>query len=444
MSTAISEPTSVQEGPISQASPARPEPSLRANFSWTFSSNAFYAACQWGMLSVLAKAGNTAIVGQFALGLAITAPVFMFTNLQLRAVKTTDARSDFEFADYFTLRVLASLAGLLFVAAVAWLLPYDRGTRWVVFLVGVSKFVESLSDVIAGLLQKHERLDQVAISLFVRGALSIAGFAVAFLRTHSLVAAVVAMVLAWSAVFLFYDVERAVAALKPAHTFFRFSKTELSKLLSITVPLGVSSVLFSLNVNIPRYILVKYRGEAELGIFAAIAYTLVAVYLVAYPLGQSPSARLARMFADGDLVSFRRILYKLFSIGAAILVLGPVLAALFGRTALRLAYGEQYAQHVGLLVMMAVTSGLGALASFVMCGMTAARSFRAQAVIKSLTVLSTIGLGFALIPRQGSLGAALSLLVPEAVFLVAFMLSLLHTLANRMRDPSMGRHGTPR
>ena len=59
-------------------------PSLRANFGWTLAGSVIYGACQWGMLSVLAKLGGTVIVGQFTLALAISAPVFTFTSLQLR------------------------------------------------------------------------------------------------------------------------------------------------------------------------------------------------------------------------------------------------------------------------------------------------------------------------------------------------------------------------
>src|SRR5277367_252419 len=88
---------------------------LRVAFSWTLAGNAIYYACQWGMLSVLAKLGNAAVVGRFALGMAITAPVFMFTNLQLRGVQATDSRSEFEFADYFTLRCLATSLGFAMV-----------------------------------------------------------------------------------------------------------------------------------------------------------------------------------------------------------------------------------------------------------------------------------------------------------------------------------------
>src|SRR5688500_18644573 len=69
--------------------------SLRSNFAWTLTGNIGYAACQWGMLVLLAKMGSTEMVGQFALALAILTPILGFTNLQLRSVQATDARRDF-------------------------------------------------------------------------------------------------------------------------------------------------------------------------------------------------------------------------------------------------------------------------------------------------------------------------------------------------------------
>src|SRR3954465_14084130 len=79
---------------------ARQALSLRANFSWTFAGNVVYAGCQWGMLMVLAKVGNPLMVGQDALGLAVTAPVVMLSNLQLRGVLATDARDTHRFNTY--------------------------------------------------------------------------------------------------------------------------------------------------------------------------------------------------------------------------------------------------------------------------------------------------------------------------------------------------------
>jgi O-antigen/teichoic acid export membrane protein len=408
MNSAVAEAATLE---IPQATP-----SLRSNFKWTFTGNVIYAACQWGMLSVLAKAGNAAIVGQFALGLAVAAPVFMFSNLQLRAVQATDARSEYEFADYFTLRVMASLLGLGVVAALAWRLHYDATTRWVVMLVATSKAVESLSDVVAGLLQKHERLNQVAISLMIRGGLSLAAFGATFLRTRSLTAAVAVLVVTWSAVFAAYDLWRTREALGAKRRYFRFDGERLRRLLVVSAPLGVVMTLVSLNVNIPRYLLMKYLGEADLGIFASLAYVLVAMTLVAHALGQAASARLSRMFAAHDIPAFKRATGKLLLMGGAILVAGPVGALLFGRPVLGLVYGPLYAQHVGLLALMAITAGLHCVSTFLIYATTAARSFRIQAVMKTVAIFVTVAVSFLLIPRNGLPGAAIALLASEAVF----------------------------
>jgi len=416
MNTAVAEAAALE---IPQATP-----SLRSNFKWTFTGNVVYAACQWGMLSVLAKAGNAAIVGQFALGLAIAAPVFMFSNLQLRAVQATDARSEYEFADYFTLRVLASLLGLGVVAALAWRLHYDATTRWVVLLVAASKAVESLSDVVAGLLQKHERLNQVAISLMVRGVLSLAAFGATFLKTRSLLAGVAALVATWSAVFVLYDLWRTRGVLGGQRRYFRVDGARLRRLLVVSAPLGVVMTLISLNINGPRYLLVKYLGEAELGMFASMAYLLVAVSLIVNALGQSASARLSRMFAARDFAGFRGTLRKLLTLALAVPLLGVPMAALFGRKLLTLLYRAEYGDHVNVLVIMVVTAGLTAVGSFLGYGMTAARSFRAQIPVIGATCLTTFVLCLLLIPRVGLMGAALALLMSTVVQCAGFALAL--------------------
>ena len=381
------------------------------------------------MLSVLAKAGNAATVGQFALGLAIAAPVFMFSNLQLRAVQATDARSEYEFADYFTLRVMASLLALGVVAALAWRLHYDSATRWVVLLVAASKAVESLSDVVAGLLQKHERLDQVAVSLMVRGVLSLAAFGATFLRTRSLLAGVAALVATWSTVFVLYDLWRTRGVLAgTSRRYFRVDGARLLRLLVVSAPLGVVMTLVSLNINGPRYLLVKYLGEAELGMFASMAYLLVAVTLIVNALGQSASARLARMFAARDFAGFRATLRKLLTLALAVPLVGVPMAALFGRKLLTLLYRAEYGDHANVLVIMVITAGLTAVGSFLGYGMTAARSFRAQVLVIGATCLTTFTLCLLLIPRMGLMGAALALLTSEIVFAGSGALCLRYAL----------------
>lgn len=421
---------------VAQAIPLRLRavPSLRTNFKWTFSGNIIYAACQWGMLSIVAKAGSTTIVGEFALGLAIAAPVFMFTSLALRAVQATDARSEFNFSDYFTLRVLASTLGLLTVAGLVWGLHYDAGTRLVVMLVAAAKAVESLSDVVAGLLQKFERLDQVAVSLMVRGVLSVGAFGAAFLSTGSLPAAVATLVLTWTAVLLAYDLWRAREVMGEAHAFFRVRGIALKKLLVLCVPVGVVMTLSSVNVNLPRYLLVKYMGQAELGIFASMAYLVIAATLIINALGESATARLARMFANHDRAGFWRVMQTLLLTAAVIPVAGVPIALLFGHKLLTLLYRPEYAEHVSVLVILVVTTGLTAVGSFMGYGLTATRSFRIQPVILGTTTLMTLVLCVLMIPRLGLNGAALALLGSGIVYAGGNALALRNSLRRSWRS----------
>src|SRR5947209_14419504 len=104
-----------QTGTLKRGAPPRAALSLRANFSWTFIGNIVYAGCQWAMLVVLAKLGSPELVGRFALGFAVTAPVVMLTNLQLRGVQATDARQEHRFGEYLALRLVAAPLSLAIV-----------------------------------------------------------------------------------------------------------------------------------------------------------------------------------------------------------------------------------------------------------------------------------------------------------------------------------------
>ena len=58
--------------------------SISRNVAWTASSSVGYALCQWGMLVAFARLATPEALGQFAFALALSAPVMMFLQLQLR------------------------------------------------------------------------------------------------------------------------------------------------------------------------------------------------------------------------------------------------------------------------------------------------------------------------------------------------------------------------
>jgi O-antigen/teichoic acid export membrane protein len=397
----ISEPVSV---------PAATIPSLRRNFAWTFAGNIVYALCQWGMLAILAKLGSPAVVGQFALGLALSAPVFMFTNLQLRGVQATDATGEYAFSTYFTLRCMCTVIALALIFVLTVLGPYDRTTAAVVMLVALAKAIETLSDVVAGLLQRMERLSQVARALMLRGSVSLAGFSGVYAFTRSLLFAVAALALCWTSVYLTYELRCARAVMATSPRFFSWQPRSMWKLILLSLPLGVVMALISLNVNIPRYVLERHLGAAELGIFASLAYLVTAANLIISALGQSACTRLATMFARRQFRAFKRLVGRLVVIGTSLFILGVPIAMLAGRTILTVLYRPEYGDHVRVLVIMVVTSAIAAAGSFLGYSLTAARCLRVQMPITIAAAFVVLSLSFLLIPRHGLQGAAFALL----------------------------------
>jgi O-antigen/teichoic acid export membrane protein len=392
-------------------------PPIRTAFGWTFAGYVIYALGSWGMLSALTKLSTTVAVGQYVLGISIAVPVFAFSTLQLRTVHATDARSGYSFADYFTLRCLGIAAGFAMILAIVVLGHYDRDTSSVILLVAIAKSVECLGDSPAGLLQKAERLDQVARSLMMRGIVCVPVFAAALLAFHKLTLAVVAVAVAWAFVLVFYDLRIARKLLR-GERFFGSNLSKLRQLAAVSLPLGVVIGLVALNGNIPRYVVLRHLGPAQLGIFVSLAYLITSVNLIVYALGQSVSARMARMFAVGDLKGFTHILKRLALLGALFGIVGAPAAILFGRPALRLLYRPEYAEYTKLLAIIAVVSGIGAVGLFLDFGMSAARCFRAQVPIIGLATLTAFVVAALLVPSRGLYGAAFGLLASSIVLAV--------------------------
>ncbi len=425
--------------------------SLKHNFAWTFAGNVVYAGCQWGMLVVLAKLGTPDMVGQFGLGLAICAPVFMFTNLQLRAAQATDSKREYCFSDYLGLRLITTTLALLVITGIVVVARFRVQTGLVILAVGVAKGFESISDVFYGLCQQRERMDRIAKSMMIKGPLSLAALGLAVYETGSVLWGVVALALAWAAILASYDVRSGTFVLSLAGEALpdtayqgqvpsvslkpRWHRKALAKLAWLALPLGFVMMLISLKTNIPRYFIQHYLRERELGIFVALAYVMVGGSLVVNALGQSATPRLAKHYEEGQLWAFRTLLLKLAGIGAVLGGAGIVVAAVAGRPILAALYGAEYAAHAHVFLWLVAAGAIGYVASFLGYGMTAARYFRAQVPLFALVSGASAAACLWLVPADGTRGAAMALILAAIVQAGGSLAVISYALRRRCAEP---------
>ncbi len=423
--------------PAAARAPRGP-PRLRHSFGWTLVGHVVYAGCQWGMLVVLAQLARPEDVGTFALAYAVTAPLFLFAGLSLRSSQATDAARGFRFADYFGVRVVGMATALAITAVIVAVSHFDATTRVVVLVVGASKAVEGLSDVHYGVLQQHERMRPIAVSLVWRGVLALASVVAVLAAGGGVVAATAVLALDWAVVLVAYDMPAARAVLRASGEARRprLARRPAMRIVATCLPLGAVIMLVSLQLSVPRYFIQHRMGAAELGVFAALASLLTVANVVVSALGQAATPRLASYFHEGRVDAFRRLLSTLVLAGAALGVAGIAVSLAAGEPLLRLVFGPTYAARAGVLHVLMVTGLLMYVGSLLGFALTAARLFTVQLPIFAVTTLACAGGCLWLVPRHGLSGAAWGWALSSLMNVVAIAVVLGVALRNRARRGS--------
>jgi len=202
----------------------------------------------------------------------------------------------------------------------------------------------------------------------------------------------------------------------------------MKSLALLALPLGFATMLTSLNANLPRYFVERFLGEYELGIFAALAYIVVAGATVVNALGLTISPRLARFYADRNVAMYTRLLVQALVVAAACGIGGILLALLGGRFLLSFIYQPEYSTRVDVFMILMVAAAFQYIASFLNYGMTAARQIKIQLPLFVGLTLATLLLSLGLIPVAGLQGAAIVIIGTSAAQAVVSAIILVRAI----------------
>jgi len=417
----------------SQTPAAVPRLSVARNVLWSLSGNVFLAACQWGMVILLARLGTPQTVGWFALALAVTTPVILLASLSLRTYQVTDPGCDHSFTEYLRLRVIAAVCAVLVTGSIAAI--WYRDIAALIVLVGIAKALDAVSDICQGAMQQVERLDLTARSMMWSGLLSLTGLAAGMLITGSLQWGAIGMVAASTLALCGYNLPHAWAVTRQRGVsgdgdlpVDAWRPGAVALLAWSAIPLAVAHMLTALNVSVPRYYIESHLGEGALGIFAALAYCLMAGQTLLSAMSQTLLPRLSALRAVGDFTAYRRLLSKSLLIVSLLGAACVVAAAVFGEPVLRLIYGPPYAARMDLFLWLTLGMAISFPIWLVDAAISSARRFRVQFPITAISLACSALACHFWVPHYQLVGAAWSVCLALAVMLVLKSLVLMQVI----------------
>lgn len=388
--------------------------SLRRGFAWASIGNIAYGLAQWGTVVILAKSGTPEMLGQFALALALTAPVIMFSNLGLRIMVAMDVAERYPFGVYFSVRLLMLAGSLGLIGGGVMLSNYRLEFCVIVLMVAVSKAFESVSDLLIGVMQRAHRMDRVAFSFITKGAASMAAMWLGMLLTDDLLWATVLLVFSWGLSLLVFDVPTARACLIAWHNT-RWTLKPIWDAASVrevalcAFPLGLSTLLGSAIVYLPRYIVGEQYGDRDLGYFAAMTFIPIVGARICQSFHDAAIPRLSKHYENREARSYVRLNIAMALFGATVGGIGVLMSFTVGAEILSFLYEPEYSQRMDVFHWLMISAGLGYVAALLEGGVLAGKRFGATTMILLSAGLVLVAGCVLLTPRYGLVGVAMAM-----------------------------------
>lgn len=387
-----------------------PASTLYRNSFAAFLGRGAYAGGQWALVVIIARLMNPEAVGRYGVAIAVAAPVFSLLSMDLRALIGTDCANRYSIAEYVHLRAVTTLAASATVIGMARVINWSGVMPLVLSLIVLGKALDSIGDILQGIMQRNERMDLAARSSLLKGILSVVGMAAALALTRSLAWGLLLVAVSWAAMILGYDLPWALR-LSRVSLWARQPWRRQWVLTCEAIPLGLVAVLLSLQMSIPRLFLEAYQGSRAVGHFTVMGHFLIAGAIANGAIQQGLGPRLASYYAARDQARF----FKLFGVlcGMSLLLslfsLGVVIW--FGAEILSFVYGPAYTEQSHVLPYL-MLAGVGMyLFASMSTALTVMRSLVSQSWIVAFSAVACLVGSRLLIPPYGVRGAALAIVV---------------------------------
>ncbi len=401
-----------------------------AKISWTLGGNLVYSFSQFLILTIIAKVDGPKDVGVFTLSLAICSPVFLFLNLKIRSVLITDLDDKYNFTDYRMLRLITSVVSVVLVILIGIFAKYHFYVTLIIIIMSFAKLIEMQSDLNYGVFQKNQRFDLMAKSIMIRGILNLIFPTTVLLITKSLLLAVILILVSNLCAYYFYDQKHIVNYTNIKEKLV-FRKQKIKSLFILAFPLGVSTLIGSLNTNIPRYIIEHKLGLYELGIFSGITYLLVVGNMFLSAVSQVLMPKLSTLFFRKEYSKFKTLLSKMMLVGFMVGIFIFAACYFFGDYILTLLYSKEYASYKNILLI--ISAGIILLYSTVFLGtaITAMKLFKVQPFIQLFSLVILGISSYLLINLYGLTGAAISLVLSYFGSAIAYIFVIIINFRKR-------------
>lgn len=393
----------------------------KKDYIWNSIGSFLQSAISPILLIVITRLNGVGDSGLFSFAMSLSVVFWAISLWGGRTYQVSDVKKDFSSGDYIVVRFISSLIVAVFSISFCILSGYDLIKTELIMVLVSFKILESIADSMYGVLQIHNRLYIVGISLTMKSVFGFMLFTLVDILTKNIIYGALSIFIVNIAVVIFYD----IPWMKHVESVGLTKKNimQAGKIMKKTAEVFVVVFLTMFSLNIPRYFLDKYHYD-QIGYFGIMAMPITLLTLFISFVLQPNVVNLSELLKKKKIKEFTNIVSKIDFITFTLGILFVVSSYLIGVWALNTVFGIDINNFRIDLTIMVIGAVANAFVSIYVNLLIILRRFKGQFYTLLVTNILAVVLSIYLIDRLAMLGSVLVFMIIS--FLQAIILLFIY------------------
>lgn len=376
----------------------------KKDYIWNSIGSFLQSAISPILLIVITRLNGVGDSGLFSFAMSLSVVFWAISLWGGRTYQVSDVKKEFSSGDYIVVRFISSLIVAVFSISFCILSGYDLIKTELIMVLVSFKILESIADSMYGVLQIHNKLYIVGISLTIKSVFGFIIFAIVDILTKNIVYGALSIFLVNIAVVIFYD----IPWMKHVESVGLTKKNimQAGKIMKKTAEVFVVVFLTMFSLNIPRYFLDKYHYD-QIGYFGIMAMPITLLTLFISFVLQPNVVNLSELLKKKKIKEFTNIVSKIDIITFTLGILFVVSSYLIGVWVLNTVFGIDINNFRIDLTIMVIGAVANAFVSIYVNLLIILRRFKGQFYTLLVTNILAVVLSIYLIDKLAMLGSVL-------------------------------------
>lgn len=410
----------------------------RDSFIWNMAGSMLFAFQSVIMLMILTRVLGLREAGIFTIAYANANLFLTIGKYGMRNFQVSDVNGQFSFVEYFTSRIVTSLA--MVIVSVVYVLyisnknAYTVDKTLVIIWMCLFKVVDAVEDIYHGLYQQKHRLDVGGKCLTLRLAITILFFGGGLIVVGDLLIVLIASTMLTALLFVLFT----------KYSFDEFKDTGkkgwnisgVINLLKICFPLFLGTFLSFYIGNAPKYAIDSILSDELQACYGFIAMPVFVIGLLNGFIFNPMVAKMSMIWNEGELGSFVKLFFRQILIIVLITIVCITGAYLIGVPVLSVMYNTDLTPYKIELLILLLGGGFLALSGLLVIIITIIRFQKSLAFGYAIVAVLAYVLSPILVKRYSMLGATVLYLVLMVVLCAIFGILLVYGIMTRRNTKS--------